>query len=184
MTTYLVLIRGINVGGKNKVSMTTLRECLEAASHQSVRTYINSGNVILESENSAQQLKHEIEDLLPKTFKLDTEMIKVLVITRDQLQAIVDQRPKGFGDHPDMYHSDVIFLIDIQDTQAIKVFDPREGVDRIWSGDGVIYSERLSAERTKSRLSKIVGTTSYKSMTIRTWNTTTKLLSMMRGEGK
>jgi uncharacterized protein (DUF1697 family) len=60
------------------------------------------------------------------------------------------------------------------------VFDPREGVDKIWPGDGVIYSQRLSSQRTRSRLNKIVGTPAYQCMTIRSWTTTTKLLEMLR----
>jgi uncharacterized protein (DUF1697 family) len=66
----------------------------------------------------------------------------------------------------------------ISAAEAMKVFDPREGVDTVWPGNGVIYSQRLSAKRTKSRLSKMVGTPAYKSMTIRSWNTTTKLLEL------
>jgi uncharacterized protein (DUF1697 family) len=62
---------------------------------------------------------------------------------------------------------------------AMKVFDPRPGVDQVWPGAGVIYSQRLSAQRTKSRLGKIVGTPAYKSMTIRSWSTTTKLLDLL-----
>jgi uncharacterized protein (DUF1697 family) len=74
----------------------------------------------------------------------------------------------------------VIFLMGIDATQAMEVLNPREGVDRVWPGDGVIYSQRLSALRTRSRLSRIAGTPAYRSMTIRNWNTTTKLLSLMR----
>jgi len=62
---------------------------------------------------------------------------------------------------------------------AMKVFDPRPGVDEVWPGTGVIYSQRLSAQRTKSRLGKIVGTPAYKSMTIRSWATTLKLLELV-----
>jgi uncharacterized protein (DUF1697 family) len=61
----------------------------------------------------------------------------------------------------------------------MEVFDPRPGVDEVWAGDGVIYSQRLSAQRTKSRLNRIVGTPAYKSMTIRNWATTTSLLKLM-----
>src|SRR3954470_22088645 len=64
--------------------------------------------------------------------------------------------------------------------EAMQVFDPREGVDAVWPGDGVIYSQRLSAQRTKSRLNKIMGTPEYKSMTIRTWNTVVKLLALLQ----
>ena len=61
----------------------------------------------------------------------------------------------------------------------MKVFDPREGVDAVWPGKGVIYHQRLSARRTKSRLSKVVGTPAYKAMTIRSWATTSKLLELL-----
>ncbi len=72
-------------------------------------------------------------------------------------------------------------MMSIDSAKAMSVFDPREGVDKVWlGGEGVIYSQRLSSERTRSRLSKIVGTPAYKSMTIRNWNTTTKLLEILK----
>jgi uncharacterized protein (DUF1697 family) len=69
--------------------------------------------------------------------------------------------------------------MDINAKQAIKLFNPREGVDKVWAGDGMIYSQRLSAMRTKSRLNKIMSTPEYKFMTIRNWNTTTTLFSLL-----
>ena len=179
MNTYVILIRGINVGGKNKVPMTGLRTCLEELGCSQVSTYIASGNVIVESGKRPAELQAQIEAALPKSFKLDSELIKVLVLTRTQLQAVIENKPQGFGEHPETYHSDAIFLMGIDAAQAMPVFDPREGVDNIWPGDGVIYSQRLSAQRTKSRLGKIVGTPVYQSMTIRSWNTTTKLLKLL-----
>jgi len=180
MNTYVILIRGINVGGKNIVPMVALRKCLEEQGFSDVLTYIASGNVILKSKKRANQVKAQIEAVLPENFKLDDEVIKVLVLTHHQLQAIIDKKPKGFGEQPEKYHSDVIFLMGIDSAQAMPAFDPREGVDKVWPGDGVIYSQRLSAQRTKSRLSKIIGSPVYKSMTIRNWNTTTKLLEILR----
>lgn len=179
MKTYLILLRGINVGGKNTVSMATLREHLEKLGYANVTTYINSGNVILSSHKSVKAIQTEIESLLPKYYKLDTDLIKVLVLSHEQLRAVVDKRPKGFGGKPDVYHSDAIFLIDIRLEDAMAVFVPRDGVDKVWPGVGVIYSQRLSVERTKSRLGKIIGTPAYKSMTIRSWNTVTKLLALL-----
>ena len=179
MTRYLILLRGINVGGRNKVPMAALRELLESHGHSAVSTYIASGNVILSSDRTAASIKHEIEEALPKTFKLDSEVIAVLVLTLAQLRAIVRKRPKGFGDQPDTYHSDAVFLMGIDAQTAMKVFDPRPGVDVVWPGSGVIYSQRLTAQRTKSRLSKIVGTPAYKAMTIRSWSTTMALLERM-----
>jgi uncharacterized protein (DUF1697 family) len=181
MNTYVALIRGINVGGKNKVPMAALRKCLEELGFPHVLTYIASGNVILETNKKPDEIQTRIEEALPKCFKLDSELLKVLVSSRDQLQAVIDNKPQGFGEHPEKYHSDAIFLMGIDSSRAMGVFDPREGVDKIWPGDGVIYSQRLSSQRTKSRLSKIVGTQAYKSMTIRNWNTTKKLLEILKG---
>ncbi len=179
MKTYLVLVRGVNVGGKNSVPMAGLRKCLEELSFSNVSTYINSGNVILESDKRPDAIKAQIEQALLENFKLDSELIKVLVLTPRQLQAVIDNKPEGFGEQPEKYHSDAIFLIDIDAAEAMPVFSPREGVDEVWPGDGVIYAQRLSAQRTKSRLGKIVGTPAYQSMTIRSWTTTTKLLDIL-----
>ena len=180
MNTYVMLMRGINVGGKNKLPMADLRKRLEELGFSNVTTYIASGNVILESDKRAGEIKARIEKALLKSFKLDDELISVLVLTRNQLQAIIDNRPRGFGEQPEKYHSDAIFLMGIDSAQAMPVFNPREGVDTIWPGDGVIYSQRLSSKRTKSRLSTIMATPEYKSMTIRSWSTTTKLLEKLK----
>jgi len=180
MSSYVILIRGINVGGKNPVPMAGLKACLEELGCTGVVTYIASGNAIVKSALSAPELKAQIEATLPQRFQLDSELIKVLILTPTQLQAVIDHKPTGFGEQPDKYHSDAIFLIDIEPEQALTVFNPRAGVDQVWPGHGVIYFQRLSARRTESRLSKIVGTPAYKCMTIRNWNTTTKLLELLK----
>ena len=179
MNTYVVLMRGINVGGKNKVPMTGLKKCLEELGFSNVSTYIASGNLILQSDKRANEVQAQIEEALPESFKLNNELIKVLVLTRKQLQAVIDNRPAGFGEQPEKYHSDAIFLMGIDAAQALPIFNPREGVDNVWPGDGMIYSQRLSSLRTKSRLSNIIGTPVYQSMTIRSWNTTTQLLKIL-----
>jgi uncharacterized protein (DUF1697 family) len=180
MKTYLILLRGINVGGKNKIPMADLKKCLEELGFSNVSTYIASGNIILESDKPADVIKAQIEEVLPESFKLDDKLIKVLVLPHNQLQAIVDNKPNGFGEQPEKYHSDAIFLIDINSSQAMSVFNPREGVDKVWQGDGVIYSQRLSSQLTKSRINKVAVSPEYKCMTIRSWSTTTKLLKMLK----
>jgi uncharacterized protein (DUF1697 family) len=138
MNTYVILMRGINVGGKNKVPMADLRKCLEELGFANVSTYIASGNVILESDKLAVEVKAQIEAALTKSFKLDSELIKVLVLSRQQLQAIIDNKPDGFGDQPEKYHSDAIFLIDIDAAQGYAGIQPprrsRQGLARSWRG--------------------------------------------------
>jgi uncharacterized protein (DUF1697 family) len=176
---YLVLLRGINVGGKNKVPMAELRKLLEDLGYVDVSTYIASGNVVLRSDRTAAEIKSQIEDALPRAFRLDSDLVSVLVLTHAQVRAVVKGKPNGFGEKPGTFHSDAIFLIGMNAAKAMEVFDPRAGVDTVWPGKGVIYSQRLSAERTKSRLNKIMGSPAYKSMTIRNWATTTALLELM-----
>jgi uncharacterized protein (DUF1697 family) len=183
METYIILIRGINVGGKNALSMADLRKFLEEQGFMDVSTYIASGNVILRSDKPANEIRDCLEKGLPENFKFDDEFIKVLVLTSAQFQAVVVNKPEGFGEQPDQYHSDAIFLMDIDAAETMSVFSPREGVDCIWPGEGVIYSQRLSALRTKSRLNKIMGSPAYKSMTIRSWNTVVKLREFIRKMG-
>ena len=180
LTTYLVLFRGINVGGKNKVPMAELKALLTELGFEDVTTYIQSGNAVVRSGLTAEQIARTIEEALPKRFKLDSELIRVLVLTRAELEAVVRDRPKGFGDQPDTYHSDAIFLMGVDAAEAMPAFSPKEGVDRVWPGDDVVYSQRLSAQRTKSRLNRVIGSPVYKSMTIRSWQTTLALLDLVR----
>ena len=180
LTTYLVLFRGINVGGKNKVPMAELKALLTELGFQDVRTYIQSGNAILRSELTAEAIARKIEKALPTRFKLDTELIRVLVLARADFEAAIDDRPKGFGDQPGTYHSDAIFLMDVDAAAAMTAFSPKEGIDAVWQGDGVIYSQRLSAQRTKSRLGRIASSPHYKSMTIRSWQTTLALMDLVK----
>src|SRR5919197_1420924 len=179
LTTYLILLRGINVGGKNPVPMARLRELLEGLGYSNVATYIASGNVILSSDRPAGEIKRQIEEALPSAFQLESELVAVLVLSRAQLRAIVYHKPEGFGEHPETYHSDAIFLMGIDSATAMQAFDPRPGVDTIWPGDGVIYSQRLTSQRTKSRLNKAMSSPAYNSMTIRSWATTVALLELL-----
>lgn len=175
MSSSVVLIRGVNVGGKNPVKMADLRALLEDLGCTNVETLLVTGNAVV--DDAPADLGKRLEAELPKRFALHDEVVKVLVLTAAEFRAIVADRPTGFGDRPDLHHSDVLFLIGIP--VDMSIFDPREGVDAVWPGTRVVYSQRLSAERTKSRLSKMMLRPDYKSMTIRSWSTTVKLLGML-----
>ena len=180
-TRYLILLRGINVGGRNKLPMPKLKLFLEELGFDEVSTYIQSGNALLTSSLAAGTIARRIETGLSESFKFDSELIKVLALPRDTLQTIVDKRPKGFGDEVGKYHSDVIFLMELAPTEALTAFSPHPDVDTLWSANGVIYHQRLSALRTKTRLNRMMASPLYKSMTIRTWATVTKLLELLEG---
>lgn len=176
-TRYVALLRGINVGGRNPVPMAALRETFTDGGYEDVSTYIQSGNVLFQSSASQKALERELESMLERRFKVP---LVVVVRSHRQLRDVVHKAPAGFGQQPDTYHSDVVFLkAPLTSKQAMGVVQVRDGVDQAWAGTGVVYFARLSARRTQSRMSKIVGTPEYQQMTIRNWATTTKLLSLL-----
>jgi uncharacterized protein (DUF1697 family) len=176
---YLALFRGVNVGGKNKLSMAELKVYLGELGLKNVRTYINSGNALFESDKPGATVAKEIEATLVKKFKFDSDIIKVLVLSEEQLAGVVNGAPEGFGKEPGTYYSDVAFLIDVDAEEAFKAFELNPEVDAMWLGEGVVYYRRLGALRIKSRLSRVISKPIYKSMTIRNWNTTVKLLTLL-----
>jgi uncharacterized protein (DUF1697 family) len=177
MARYVALLRGINVGGKNPVPMSALRETFEAAGFEAVRTYIQSGNVLFESDRPKAGLESTIEVALEERFGVP---LLVVVRSHQQLRNVVEKAPAGFGAAPDRYHSDAVFLkAPLTSKQAMHVVQRREGVDQAWPGTGVLYFARLSAQRTKSLMGRMIGTPEYKQMTIRSWTTTTKLLALL-----
>ena len=174
---YVALLRGINVGGRNAVAMADLRAAFDHAGYRDVRTYINSGNVLFGTDRPSKGLEDEIEHFLERRF--DVPLV-VVVRSHAQFGAVVHDAPDEFGAHTSRYHSDVLFLKRTVNARRLLADIPlREGVDRSWAGAGVIYFERLSARRTQSKLSRFASMPAYKQTTIRSWSTTTKLLAML-----
>lgn len=178
MTTYVALLRGINVGGKNLIRMPALKAAFEAEGFDDVSTYIQSGNVLFGSpEKGSKALTDRIEAMLAASFDY---IPTVVVRSEKQMRAIVDGAPKGFGSQPTTYRYNVIFLKEpFTAKKAIGEVPTNPAVDTSHAGPGVLYFSNLMARATASRLGKIVGSPIYPSVTIRNWNTTTKLLSLM-----
>jgi uncharacterized protein (DUF1697 family) len=178
MATYVALLRGINVGGKNPIKMPALKAAFEAGGFEQVTTYIQSGNVLFSSSGDrSAEVARRIEKLLAEAFDY---VPTVMVRSRTQMRAIVDAAPKGFGAKPAKYRYNVFFLKEpLTAKAAMKRIDAKPGVDEVHAGTGVLYFTYLTSKATQSRISKIAGTPIYPSITIRNWNTTTKLLELM-----
>lgn len=173
----VALLRGINVGGRNLISMGDLRSVFERAGYESVQTYIQSGNVVFETNARRESLERSIEGLLAD--QLGTAVL-VVVRSHRQLANLVAAAPAGFGSDPDAYLYDVVFLKGpLTSTRALRAVSLREGVDQVRAGTGVLYLSRVAARRSQSRLSKLASTPEYQQMTIRNWATTTRLLAML-----
>ncbi len=169
---HVALLRGINVGGHNLIRMADLRSCFEAAGFADVATYIQSGNVLFSAAATrGPALERQLERLLSERFGYAAS---VVVRTRDELAAVVARAPAGFGAEPDLHRYDVLFLkAPLTAALAMQSVSARAGVDR------VLYFSRLTSRAAQSHLTRLVSQPIYKSLTIRNWNTTTKLLALL-----
>jgi uncharacterized protein (DUF1697 family) len=173
---YLALLRGINVGGKNLVRMTDLRAAFESMGFDDVATYIQTGNVFFDAP---RQKRADLADRIEAELQAELHApLKVVLLTKQQLEGVIDGAPKGFGG-PE-HKCDVIFLRSpLTAAKAFPLLEKREGVDSAWKGSGVLYFSRLAAKASGSRLSRVVALPEYQDMTIRSWSTVTKLAGVM-----
>jgi len=143
-----------------------------------VKTYIQSGNVIFESDqDNLPEMTSLIENQLSATFNYKS---KVVMVSKEQLETVVKSAPDGFGQSPEEYRYDVMFLMPgFVPEDIMTSISPREGVDRMWSGERVVYFSRLIERAGSSYLNKIISTPIYKNITIRNWNTTRKLAGIL-----
>ena len=119
-----------------------------------------------------------IEKMLGKTFGHYKPW--VVVRSRTQMRTIVEKAPKGFGKDPDTYLYDVMFLKEpLTACTAVKKMPTHEEVDDVFTGRGVVYFSRVKSMATRSKLNRVASLPIYKSMTIRNWNTTARLLRLM-----
>lgn len=173
---YVALLRGINVGGNNKIAMAELRTCFSDGGYADVSTYINSGNVFLTAPR--RPTPESLEALISDHFDLQ---IAVLVRSRDEVAEVIAQAPQEFAD-PNL-RADVWFLREGTTAEAARdaLPTPHPEADRIWTGPGVVYTTRVAALATKSRLGRVAGTPLYREVSVRNWNTTRKLLTLLDG---
>jgi uncharacterized protein (DUF1697 family) len=171
----IVLLRGVNLGARNRIAMPALRELLADAGCKDVSTYLQSGNAVLSSALSAQRLARKCERLIAKQLGLE---IAVVVRTRDQLAAVVQHDPLGeLADDPKRYQ--VSFCAQKPDAKAVrKVAERAADGERLvvhgreiyaWFPDGVGRS-RLAAQLSGQSLGVTV--------TARNWSTVLALLEL------
>jgi len=178
MEKYAALLRGINVGGSNIIKMDNLRKTFEQLGFSDVKTYIASGNVIFKSPEKDQTiLTRLIEKKLTEKYKSD---IPIVLVNFRNLKKIIEEAPSYFETESKTHRYDVWFLMEpLKAKEVLSQVKPREGVDTINGGKGVVYTSRLNAMMGKSWFSKINQLPIYQNITIRNWNTTVKLLEIM-----
>ncbi|NBL65990.1 DUF1697 domain-containing protein [Flavobacterium sp. NST-5] len=91
MNEHLILLRGVNVSGKNIIKMERLREVLSQNGFENVKTYIQSGNILLESdEKNPDKVAAEIELLIAKHFDLS---VSAIAVSKKTLKQVLEENP-------------------------------------------------------------------------------------------
>ena len=174
MPTYVVLLRGINLGSKRRVAMTDLRELIEGLGYDDVRTHLQSGNVVLHTTGSAAAVKKKVEAALATHCGFDVD---VVVRTKVQLDKVIGANPFT-GKATDNARYLVVFLQNAPPAAWRRGIDagdhgPDEAAVRgkeiyLWLPKGV-HDSKLVREAT----GKDVG-----AATARNWNVVNKLAEL------
>ncbi len=174
---YVALLRGINVGGNNKIVMRELAAAFEAAGMTDVRTYINSGNVIFTNDTHPQ---HRLAPLLEQTIARAYGFhVDVLVKSIEQMRDIVAVLPETWRNDSTM-KCDVVFLWDALDPHTVlSDLAPRQGIDDVRTAPGAVIWKVDRPNATKSGLLKMLGMSLYRQVTLRNCNTLRKIVALM-----
>ena len=175
-----MLLRGINLGSRNRIAMPALRQAFAEAGFGDVKTYLQSGNAVVTSRKSPEKVAREVERLIADRFGLE---IDVVVRTRDELAAVVQRNPLGeVATNPKRYQ--VSFLAAEPDPEVVRKLEALAvGSERLvadgrelyaWHPDGVARSKLWAALAGRG-----LGVTA----TARNWTTVTSLLELADERG-
>ncbi len=176
MTTYIALLRGINLGGKNKLPMKDLKEMFTAAGCRNAVNYIQSGNVVFQAERGAvKKLGGIVSSEIEKRFGHKPPMV---FRTAEQMNEAIRTNPFiAEGISEDALH--LMFLDGVPDAAAVKALDPdRSPPDRYRVRGQEIYLH-LPNGGARSKLTNAYFDSKLRTMsTVRNWRTVRKLAEM------
>jgi len=175
---YVALLRGINVGGNNAVSMAALRQLFETLGFMNVKTYINSGNVLFSApEQAVEVLISQCEQAIETSFGF-----KVIcsVITAEDLTDALLHAPDWWGTGTGDKHN-ALFIIPPATTAQVmsEVGEAKPEYEKVAAYGSVIFWSAPLKTFSRTRYSKIVGKQAYRSVTIRNSNTVKKLVKLI-----
>lgn len=176
---YIVLLRGVNISGKNKVSMPKLKQLLEENNYQNVSTYLNSGNIIIESNiNNKELIVENISKIIEFNFNIK---IPIYIMTISELEDILNNSPSWWGTTNKEIYDNLIFIIPPTTYEEVynTIGSPKENVDQIEEYHNTIFwSFVLKDYRKSTWWIKTASTSITNKITIRTANTMKKLLQL------
>jgi uncharacterized protein (DUF1697 family) len=177
LNVFVALLRGVNVGGNNMISMSSLKKSFETLGFTHVTTHINSGNIIFKAKEDARKLERRIEQMLSSDYQLDS---KVVVRSRSEMEELVKSLPRSWnGDSSWRYN--VIFLRHTIDSEEILTHLPaKSDIEQIVYRPGALLWSAQVSELGRTNMLKLSSRKIFQDMTIRNLNTTRKLYDLMK----
>ena len=157
MQNYIALLRGINVGGKNKIAMSELKAAFEENDYSNVSTYINSGNIIFSSHSDNEaKIKKKCEHIIADKFKLN---IPVAIISVQDLSDALKNAP-AWWDADNQSKHNAIFVISPAAVEEVmeQVGVSKPEYEQVGHYGQVIFWSAPLKTFSRTRWSKIVGT--------------------------
>jgi uncharacterized protein (DUF1697 family) len=175
MARHVVLLRGINLGPRNRVAMPALREALEEAGFENVRTHLQSGNVVLESSAKPEAVLQEVERVISERFGLE---IAVVVRTRAQLAAVVKRNPLGrVATEPKRYQ--VSFLSEKLPARVVRELEAVAAPgEQVVAAGREVYAWHPDTIARSKLWAKLAGKDLGVTATARNWATVEALLAL------
>jgi len=175
---YVALLRGVNVGGNNIISMRELKVSFEGIGFTQVATYINSGNVIFTTkETDARKLETKIERMLSKDFQLDS---KVVIRSLAEMEQLVASLPKDWTGAPDWRYNVIFLRHTIDSEQILEEITPRVDTEQLVYIPGTLLWSAPVSDVNQTSMHKLPSRRIFRDMTVRNLNTTRKLCELMK----
>lgn len=179
MEQYICLLRGINIGGKNKIAMAELKASFSKLGFTNIITYMNSGNVIFFSDTyDKSKTLGKIKVMIKNNFNLD---IPVFVMSAKELESILNNAPKWWGDENKDIYDNLIFIIPPTTYEDVfkQVGEPKKEYEKIYNYKNTIFWSFVRKDYTKTNWwSKTASLDIKDNITIRTANTLRKILKL------
>ena len=179
---YVALLRGINVGGNNKVVMSELREQIADEGYTNVRTYINSGNLLFEAKATVprEDVARAVEDLLARRYEFP---IRLALLTAQDYLAQLDDLPDWW--HGEVARRDALFYMRGLDRDHVRerIEAMELGDEAVHLGEHAVFWAKFD-EKTFLKTAyhkRLLREDFYRQVAIRSGSTVEKIASMLRG---
>ena len=174
---YVLLLRGINVGGKNKVAMSDLKNMISKLGYENVITYINSGNIIFDANDNKEIVRVKISHML-ETFPFS---INKVILTQEEYLDEISNLPEWWSE--ELFRRDVLFYSDEVDYSVMK-----ERIKMMPLNDEMVHFGKRAVFWGKCNEKNYLSTSYhkllmkesfYKSITIRNAKTFEKIIELL-----